>query len=140
VHSRLLMGMQGTRAGTRAGIKPHLNWSGNSSSNKDNAQHATSMVDKTAVINAHAASKIRFSGSSATEPIRVRKCSSCEETGSVPVATKADLIQNHEVPTQLVIIIPQTLLGDALETQSVRIVQNHTICCQQYALLGGNSS
>ncbi len=56
------------------------------------------------------------------------------------MATKADLIQNHEVPTQLGVIIPQTLLGDALEAQSVRVVENHTICCQQYALLGGNSS
>ena len=31
------------------------------------------------------------------------------------MATKTDLIQNHKIPTQLVIIIPQTLLGDALE-------------------------
>ena len=77
------MGMQGTRAGTRAGIKPHLNWSGNSSSNKDNAQHATSMVDKTAVIDAHAASKIKFAGSSATEPMHAHNCSSCEAAGSV---------------------------------------------------------
>ena len=111
-----------------------------SSSNKDNAQHATSMVDMTAVNDAHTDSKIRFSGSSATEPMHVRNCISCEAAGSVSLATKADLIQNHEVPTQLGIIIPQTLLGDAFEAQSVRIVQNHTVCCQQYALLVGNSS
>ncbi len=61
--------------------------------------------------------------------MHARKCSSCEEAGSVLLATKADLIQNHEVPTQLIIIIPQTLLGDALEAQSVRVVQNHTVCC-----------
>lgn len=67
------------------------------------------------------------------------KCSLCEAADPSSMATKADLIQNHEVPTQLGVIIPQTLLGDALEAQSVRVVQNHTICCQQYALLGGNS-
>jgi hypothetical protein len=125
---------------TRTGIKPHLSWLDNSSSNKDNMLHATSVVGMTAVTDAHADSKIRDPGSSATEPMHARKCSSREAAGSEAMATKADLIQNHEVPTQLVIIIPQTLLGDALEAQSVRVVQNHTVCCQQYALLGGDSS
>lgn len=33
--------------------------------------------------------------------------------------TQADLIQNHKVPTQLVIIITQAVLGDALESQGI---------------------
>ncbi len=73
------------------------------------------MVDMTDVIDAHADSKIRCSGDSATRPMHTCKCNSCEAAGSVSLATKADLIQNHEVPTQLGIIVPQTLLGDALE-------------------------
>jgi len=72
-------------------------------------------VGKTAVNDAHTDSKLRFSGSSATEPMHARNCRSCEAADSVSLATKADLVQNHEVPTQLGIIIPQTLLGDALE-------------------------
>lgn len=59
--------------------------------------------------------RIQRSGFQVAMPQSSCKCSSCEESGSVLLATKADLIQNHEVPTQLGISIPQTLLGDALE-------------------------
>lgn len=58
--------------------RPGLGSTLSSSSNKNRTLHATSIVDMTAVIDAHADSKSKCSGDSATQPMHARKCSSCE--------------------------------------------------------------